>query len=136
MLLVQIGGDWCLVVSKCRCCYCHTGTISAAWARSHSDIKYALQVADELVRAHLESADTPWEALRCLVGEATYGGRITDERDRRVVAAYLGRLFCEAAMAPGAALTPPPGYIMPDAVSLAAVKVWGRDPCLGRNAHL
>lgn len=90
----------------------------------HADILLPPQVASELVRAHLDSADSPWEALRCLVGEATYGGRITDERDRRVVAAYLGRLFCEAAMAPGATLAPAPGYSMPDAASLAAVRVW------------
>lgn len=89
----------------------------------HADILLPPQVASELVRAHLDSADSPWEALRCLVGEATYGGRITDERDRRVVAAYLGRLFCEAAMAPGATLAPAPGYSMPDAATLAAVRV-------------
>ena len=86
-------------------------------------VSLATQVADELLRDQLESSEAPWEALRCLVGEATYCGHIADERDRRVVAAYCGRLFCEATNAPGAALAQAPGYTMPDAASLAAVKV-------------
>ena len=82
-----------------------------------------LQAAAQLVRGHAEASQAPWEALRCLVGDVTYGGRMTDQRDQRVLAAYLGRLFCAAAAAPGAALAPAPGYSMPDAATVDAVKV-------------
>jgi dynein heavy chain len=31
----------------------------------------------------------PWETLRYLIGDAMYGGRVTDEADRRAMNAYL-----------------------------------------------
>lgn len=31
----------------------------------------------------------PWETLRYLIGEAMYGGRVTDDFDRRVMNCYL-----------------------------------------------
>lgn len=35
------------------------------------------------------TSDIPWETLRYLIGEAMYGGRVTDDYDRRVLATYL-----------------------------------------------
>ncbi|OEH75760.1 dynein heavy chain 10 related protein [Cyclospora cayetanensis] len=34
-------------------------------------------------------ADIPWKTLRFLIGEIVYGGRVTDEYDRRVLVTYL-----------------------------------------------
>ena len=31
----------------------------------------------------------PWASLRYLIGEAMYGGRVTDSFDRRVLVTYL-----------------------------------------------
>lgn len=43
-----------------------------------------------LTKAHvLQEEELPWETLRYLIGEAMYGGRVTDNMDRRVVACYL-----------------------------------------------
>ena len=89
------------------------------------------QAAANLVRGHAEASEAPWEALRCLVGDVTYGGRTSDTRDQRVLTAYLGRLFCAAASAPGAALAPAPGYSMPDAATMDAVRVRSRQ-CISR----
>jgi dynein heavy chain len=43
-----------------------------------------------LTKAHEEQEeDLPWDTLRYLIGEAMYGGRVTDNFDRRIVTCYL-----------------------------------------------
>ena len=31
----------------------------------------------------------PWDSLKYLIGQAMYGGRVTDEFDRRILVTYL-----------------------------------------------
>ena len=84
----------------------------------------APQVSDDLLKSYLDSyAATPWEALKYLIAEANYGGRVTDELDRRVLASYLNKFYCEAAL--GAApylLSPLPTYFIPANGPLASFK--------------
>lgn len=57
------------------------------------------RVSDDLLKSYLESYDQiPWDALRYLIAEANYGGRVTDERDRRVLNSYLAKYYCEDAI--------------------------------------
>ena len=56
-------------------------------------------VSDDVLKAYLDAyEETPWDALKYLIGEANYGGRVTDEIDRRVLSGYLNQYFCEDAL--------------------------------------
>jgi len=73
-------------------------TLGINIAYDFNDTDYA--VSDDLLKTYLDSyEDTPWDALKYLISEANYGGRVTDEIDRRVLAGYLNQYFCEAALA-------------------------------------
>lgn len=51
-----------------------------------------MQVSDDLLKQYLDSyVETPWAALKYLIAEANYGGRVTDELDRRVLNSYLNK---------------------------------------------
>lgn len=68
---------------------------------------------------------TPWRALRYLVSDATYGGRVTDELDRRILSTCSRHLFREAALDPAgffAAATP--GFGAPPDGSLASQRAF------------
>ena len=56
-----------------------------------SDFAVSLKLVESyLTKAHDEGDPAiPWDTLRYLVGEVMYGGRVTDDCDRRVVATYM-----------------------------------------------
>jgi len=37
----------------------------------------------------------PWDAVRFLISEVTYGGRVTDEHDRKLLNVYATDFFCD-----------------------------------------
>ena len=45
--------------------------------------------------------DVPWEALNYLTGEVTYGGRVTDDMDRRCLLSLLSKFYCPESLTPG-----------------------------------
>jgi dynein heavy chain len=53
------------------------------------------RISYELISLYLKQAhencdeELPWETLRYLIGNAMYGGRVTDDRDRRALECYL-----------------------------------------------
>lgn len=67
---------------------------------------------------------TPWDAIKYLIAEANYGGRVTDELDRRVLNSYLNKFYCEDALnVPSYLLSPLPTYYIPDNGPLQSFKV-------------
>ena len=66
---------------------------------------------------------TPWDAIRYLIAEVTYGGRVTDDFDRRIVSTYTSQFFCEDAIAaPFFALSPLSFYYIPEDGPVASYK--------------
>eukprot|EP00884_Botryococcus_braunii_P014223 jgi/Botrbrau1/22801/Bobra.0132s0126.1 len=82
------------------------------------------QVSRDLLRSYLDYLQgTPWDALRFIIGEAFYGGRVTDDMDRRVVIAYITKFFTPAALsAPNFQLSSLTSYSVPDAATLELCK--------------
>mmetsp|Transcript_20737 Transcript_20737/g.31917 ORF Transcript_20737/g.31917 Transcript_20737/m.31917 type:complete len:752 (-) Transcript_20737:861-3116(-) len=45
-------------------------------------------------------APIPWQAIQYLIAEANYGGRVTDDRDRRLISVYAKEIFNDNLIAP------------------------------------
>ncbi|KAJ3123528.1 Dynein heavy chain 2, axonemal [Physocladia obscura] len=70
-----------------------------------------------------EYADTPWDALKYLIAEANYGGRITDDWDRRILRSYINMLFHEDALNElQYKVSAMPNYYIPEDTSLNTVR--------------
>jgi len=67
--------------------------------------------------------NTPWDAMKYLISEANYGGRITDDWDRRLVNVYIAQFFCDNAIdIPGFPLSSLPEYYIPPDGQLGSYK--------------
>ena len=58
---------------------------------NEADFRISFSLLKLYLNKSLENNDDsiPWESLRYLIGEAMYGGRVTDDYDRRVLITYL-----------------------------------------------
>ena len=59
------------------------------------------QICESILRIYIDEypENTPFAALRYLIAEANYGGRVTDSWDRRLLNVYINQFFCEDAIA-------------------------------------
>eukprot|EP00927_Polykrikos_kofoidii_P034569 TRINITY_DN29308_c0_g1_i1.p1 TRINITY_DN29308_c0_g1~~TRINITY_DN29308_c0_g1_i1.p1 ORF type:complete len:3708 (-),score=892.28 TRINITY_DN29308_c0_g1_i1:94-10965(-) len=63
---------------------------NVAYDFNESDYKISARLLNLYLQKCFDKNEvTPWETLRYLIGEAMYGGRVTDQYDRRVLNTYL-----------------------------------------------
>jgi dynein heavy chain len=75
------------------------------------------------VPAGAAAKKVPWDALRYLISEVTYGGRVTDDWDRRLCNTYTAQYFCDAAIStPFFRLSSLSQYFIPDDGDVANYK--------------
>merc|ERR1719502_601152 len=58
--------------------------------------------------------DIPWDAIRYLIAEANYGGRVTENPDNRLIRVYANDFFCPQALQPKFQLSSLPDYYIPE----------------------
>jgi len=58
---------------------------------NESDFRISFHLLGLYLQKALDNKDEsiPWNSLKYLIGEAMYGGRVTDDYDRRVLVCYL-----------------------------------------------
>ncbi|TNJ27094.1 Dynein heavy chain [Giardia muris] len=85
------------------------------------------ETAVELLSMYLQLYDSiPWSALKYLIAEITYGGRVIDDLDRRVLNTYIDHILCPAAVRrEGYQLAPPlTEYLIPPRGSLQEYRAY------------
>lgn len=110
--------------------------IPLGWTKMYefydSDFAAALDVIDDVVqdaahgKAHVDPAQLPWDALRALLKQAVYGGKIDSTNDRDVLDAFVDHLFSPDAFDRDFVLAPDAGAPLPspDALSRAQYIAW------------
>jgi dynein heavy chain len=58
--------------------------------------------------------DIPWDAIRYLIAEANYGGRVTEQPDNRLIKVYANDFFNPSALQPKFQLSTLPTYYIPE----------------------
>jgi dynein heavy chain 1 len=88
--------------------------IPLGWSKGYefndSDFDAALNTIDSWLttmakgKANVDPAQIPWIAIRTLIKQAVYGGRVDSDYDQRVVDAFVDRVFSPGAYDPDFAL--------------------------------
>jgi len=80
--------------------------------------------AELIVSFYLDAYDEiPWDSMKYLIAEATYGGRVTDDWDRRLLNVYMSDYFCDEVLTiPNYKLSPLNEYFTPDDGPLKSYK--------------
>ena len=86
--------------------YVHDAALACTAAMHHGD--------DREASPEMPAAAVPFDALRYAIGECNYGGRVTDDKDRRLLSTLLERVFKPDVLSQyGCALTESGEYTVP-----------------------
>ncbi|KAJ2708294.1 dynein heavy chain, partial [Coemansia spiralis] len=97
---------------------------------SDADFTCALATVDAWVtraaqgRANIAPERIPWDAIRTLLVESVYGGRIDSAFDQRVLAAFVARWFCADAYGADFALVDEPSLRAPEGTCAGDFERW------------
>ncbi|KAJ2828525.1 dynein heavy chain, partial [Coemansia erecta] len=97
---------------------------------SDADFMCALATVDCWVeraaqgRANIDPARIPWDAIRTLLAESIYGGRIDNDFDHNVLRSFVDRWFCADAYNADFALTDDGSVQVPDGIALSDFTAW------------
>jgi dynein heavy chain len=69
-----------------------------------------------------EQPEVPFETLNYLIAEINYGGRVTDDKDVRLITALLKKYFNPDVMKPSYEFAPGGVYISPQELGLAQIR--------------
>ena len=84
-----------------------------------------LMLSVRQLRMYIDTAGSvPFDALRYAIGECNYGGRVTDDKDRRLLATLLHRVFCPSALRAGFQLSEDKAYCIPEDSELGSYQIY------------
>ncbi|KAI8843136.1 dynein heavy chain and region D6 of dynein motor-domain-containing protein [Chytridium lagenaria] len=76
---------------------------------NESDLRMSVRQLHKFLN---EYDEVPWKALTYLAGECNYGGRVTDDRDRRTLMSLLSIFYTEEVLEDTYAFSPSGSYIL------------------------
>ena len=95
------------------------------WNISYDWMNSDLKTGTMQLRMYLEEQPTvPFETLNAVVGDITYGGRVTDKWDKRTNLSVLRRFFAPPILEDGSAFSDSGVYFAPPAGTLASVRAY------------
>jgi dynein heavy chain len=88
---------------------------------SNSDLEVSISILKNML---MEYKAIPWDALTYLTGDITYGGRVTDDWDRRTLKSILSRFYNPQMLEDSYLLSPTGVYKVPADGDLASFKAY------------
>jgi dynein heavy chain len=67
-----------------------------------------------------KAKDVTWSTIRYMISEIQYGGRITDDWDRRQMNTFAEKYFAQVSLEPGCAVHT--GYTIPSGADIAVYR--------------
>ena len=87
-----------------------------------------IEISMQTLRMFLEEQETiPWEALVYVTGQINYGGRVTDDLDRRCLMSILKKYYLEAVLDDAYRFTPSGVYYAPEEGDLTSFRQYIND---------
>ena len=103
--------------------------LALGWAVVYDFNDADFEICESLLTNLLEAYDDiPFDALRYLTAEANYGGRVTDDWDRRLLITYMAQYYAqETVEADNHKLCATPEFFVPDDGSIKSYKEFIRN---------